>query len=69
MLDDMGWGGGFSTTTINYDTYVDGTLFIDMIDTKKNQLVWQGGAPRRLNLMQVKRKGNRISIMPLSRYS
>lgn len=37
-----GWGRGFSTTTINYDTYVDGTLFIDMIDTKKSQLVWQG---------------------------
>jgi len=37
-----GWSGGFSTTTINYDTYVDGTLFIDMIDAKKQQLVWQG---------------------------
>jgi len=37
-----GWSGGFSTTTINYDTYVDGTLFIDMIDAKKSQLVWQG---------------------------
>jgi Domain of unknown function (DUF4136) len=37
-----GYGGGFSTTTINYDTYVDGTLFIDMIDAAKKQLVWQG---------------------------
>jgi hypothetical protein len=37
-----GWGGGFSTTTINYDTYTDGTMFIDMIDVAKNQLVWQG---------------------------
>jgi len=37
-----GYGGGFSTTTINYDTYVDGTLFINMIDAKKQQLVWQG---------------------------
>ncbi|MCK7538492.1 MAG: hypothetical protein MZV63_49815 [Marinilabiliales bacterium] len=27
-----GYGGGFSTTTINYDTYTDGTMFIDMID-------------------------------------
>jgi hypothetical protein len=35
-----GWGGG--TTTINYDTYTDGTLFIDMIDASKKQLVWQG---------------------------
>jgi hypothetical protein len=37
-----GWGGSFSTTTINYETYVDGTLFVDMIDAGKNQLVWQG---------------------------
>ena len=36
------WGGGFSTTQINYDTYTDGTLFIDMIDASKKQLVWQG---------------------------
>jgi hypothetical protein len=36
------WGGGFSTATINYDTYTEGTLFIDMIDARKNQLVWQG---------------------------
>jgi hypothetical protein len=37
-----GWGGGFSTTTINYDTYKEGTLFVDMIDAAKLQLVWQG---------------------------
>jgi hypothetical protein len=37
-----GYGGGFSTTHISYDTYVDGTLFIDMIDATKKQLVWQG---------------------------
>ena len=36
------WGGGFSTTQINYDTYIDGTLFIDMIDASTKQLVWQG---------------------------
>lgn len=39
-----GWGGGFSTTTINYDSYTEGTIFIDMIDVAKNQLVWQGRA-------------------------
>jgi hypothetical protein len=37
-----GYGGGFSTTTINYDSYQEGTLFVDMIDVAKNQLVWQG---------------------------
>jgi len=37
-----GWGGGFSTTSINYDSYDEGTLFVDMIDATKLQLVWQG---------------------------
>jgi hypothetical protein len=36
------WGGGFSTTTINVEQYVEGTLFVDMIDSSKKQLVWQG---------------------------
>jgi hypothetical protein len=36
------WGGGFSTTTINTEQYVEGTLFVDMIDNSKKQLVWQG---------------------------
>ena len=44
-----GYGGGFSTTTINYDTYVDGTLFIDMIDASKKQLVWQGRGTKTLD--------------------
>jgi len=37
-----GWGGGMSTTTVNYDSYVEGTLFVEMIDAKKKELVWQG---------------------------
>ena len=38
-----GWGGyGGGSTYISYDTYTDGTLFIDMIDASKKQLVWQG---------------------------
>ena len=36
------WGMGFSTTDINIEQYVEGTLFIDMIDAAKKQLVWQG---------------------------
>ena len=39
-----GWGGGFSTTTINIENYTEGTLFVDMIDASKKQLVWQGRA-------------------------
>jgi hypothetical protein len=44
-----GWGGGFSTTTINVDNYVEGTLFVDMIDVSKKQLVWQGRAVRTID--------------------
>ena len=43
------WGGGFSTTTINVENYVEGTLFIDMIDVSKKQLVWQGRAVKTLD--------------------
>jgi hypothetical protein len=39
-----GWGRGFSTTTIDVENYVEGTLFVDMIDASKKQLVWQGRA-------------------------
>jgi hypothetical protein len=37
-----GWGGGMGTTTINYDSYTEGTMFINMIDATKNEVVWQG---------------------------
>jgi hypothetical protein len=55
-----GWSGGFSTTTIDYDTYVEGTLFIDMIDAKKKQLVWQGRGTKTLepDASQQKREEN-----------
>ena len=55
-----GYGGGFSTTTINYDTYTDGTLFIDMIDATKKQLVWQGRGTKTLdeNASQQRREEN-----------
>jgi hypothetical protein len=36
------WGPDFSTTNIKYGTYARGTMFIDMIDVRKKQLVWQG---------------------------
>ena len=36
------WGGGFSTTTINTYDYIEGTIFIDIIDAGSKQLVWQG---------------------------
>jgi hypothetical protein len=55
-----GYGGGFSTTQINFDTYVDGTLFIDMIDAAKNQLIWQGRGTKTIDpeASQQKREEN-----------
>ena len=43
-----GWGSGFTTTRINYNTYTDGTLFIDMIDAMTKKLVWQGRGTKTL---------------------
>jgi len=36
------WGGGFSSTNIDVHDYIEGTIFIDLISTASNQLVWQG---------------------------
>jgi hypothetical protein len=55
-----GYGGGFSTTTINYDTYTDGTMFIDMIDASTKMLVWQGRGTKTFedNASQKRREEN-----------
>jgi len=55
-----GYGGGFSTTYIDYNTYVDGTLFIDMIDATRKQLVWQGRGTKTIDqdASQQKREQN-----------
>ncbi len=37
-----GYAGGFGTTQINYNTYVDGTLFINVVDKPSEKIVWQG---------------------------
>lgn len=44
-----GMGGGFSTTSINVENYVEGTLFVDMIEVAKKQLVWQGRAVKTID--------------------
>jgi len=36
------YGGGFQTTNVSVQTYVDGTLIISFIDAAKKELVWQG---------------------------
>ena len=55
-----GYGGGMSTTTINYDSYEEGTLFVDMIDATEKKLVWQGRGASTLDpdLSAEKRESN-----------
>src|SRR5882762_679605 len=48
MYGRYGYGGGFTTTNINYNTYVDGTLFVNLIDKASEKLVWQGRGTKTL---------------------
>jgi len=38
------WGGGMGTTVVSHNTYDEGMLIIDLIDTKENQLVFRSVA-------------------------
>ena len=37
-----GYGGGFATTTVNYDSYVEGTIFVTLVDKSTEKIIWQG---------------------------
>lgn len=37
-----GYGGGMSTTHVNYDKYTVGTLFITLVDKATEKIAWQG---------------------------
>jgi hypothetical protein len=44
-----GYGAGYGGTThINVENYVDGTLFVNMIDKASEKLVWQGRGTKTL---------------------
>ncbi|HEY5746125.1 MAG TPA: DUF4136 domain-containing protein [Chryseolinea sp.] len=49
MYGRYGYGGGFSTTNIDYNTYVDGTLFVNLVDKASEKLVWQGRGTKTLD--------------------
>ena len=36
------WGGYYGGSNVTVTNYTEGTLLVDVIDTKKNQLVWRG---------------------------
>ena len=46
-----GWryGGGFATTQVNYDNYVEGTMVITFVDASEEKIVWQGRRTKTLN--------------------
>jgi hypothetical protein len=37
-----GYGGGFTTTQINVNEYIEGTVFINLVDKATDKLVWSG---------------------------
>ncbi|WP_435623372.1 DUF4136 domain-containing protein [Flagellimonas sp.] len=54
----FGWGGGFGP---NVTTRTEGSLYIDVIDTKKKELVWQGrGVGTLNNIKNIEKKEKRI---------
>jgi hypothetical protein len=55
-----GFGPGFSTTNIDYQEYVEGTLFINIVDNKQERIIWQGRGSKILeeNLTPEKRERN-----------
>ncbi len=44
-----GYGGSFSTTHVNYDNYVEGSLFITLVDKSTGKVVWQGTGKKTLD--------------------
>ncbi len=44
-----GYGGGFSTTQVNYDKYVEGILFVTLVDKATEKIAWQGTVTRTLD--------------------
>jgi hypothetical protein len=60
-----GYGGGFGTTQIDYNTYVEGTMFITLIDLATEKIVWQGTGTKTVdeNASTEKREKNINSIV------
>lgn len=62
-----GWGWGWNPwmwggmNQMNVNQYTEGTLFIDFIDRRKNELVWQGIGTGAMKFSNVKRKEKRIN--------
>jgi hypothetical protein len=44
-----GFSPGFSSTNIDINTYIEGTLFINLVDTQQQKIVWQGRGTKTLD--------------------
>lgn len=55
-----GWGPGFGWGGNNVSTRTEGMLFIDLIDTEKKELIWQGSGTGYLVTRNVEKKEERI---------
>jgi len=44
-----GYAGGFSTTHIDVNEYIEGTLFINLVDKGSEKIVWQGRGTKTLD--------------------
>lgn len=53
------WGRGFNNN-VNVNQYTEGTLFIDFIDTKTKELMWQGIGTGTLQIQNRAKKEERI---------
>ena len=53
-----GWRSGWNNNQIS--TTTEGMLFIDLIDTKKKELIWQGSGTGNLNVNNADKKEARI---------
>ena len=51
-----GWGSGYATTTYSEDDYQEGTLVVDVYDTKTKKLVWQASAQQVVKSAQKRAK-------------
>ena len=60
----FGWGYNpwfFGSTNLNINQYTEGTLFIDFIDKKNNELIWQGIGSGAMKMSNIEKKEKRIS--------
>jgi hypothetical protein len=55
-----GWGSGFGWSGNSVSTSTEGMLFIDLIDTEKKELIWQGSGTGYLETKNVEKKEARI---------